>query len=209
MSPLRIWARAIGLWWRELIVWTIFNVVWFALQIPIVTGPPATAAMFVIARRVAAGEYVDFRDGVRALREMFIPAWKWGAITLILIVVIGGNLWFYQTDHGLPWDLLRIVWITIGLVWFTASLFFWPFWLAQADRRVSVTLRNVALFIAQRPGLALILVLSSLVVATASTLVTLPLVVALMSWLSLLGTVAVNDELHRIETRQAAESRAR
>ncbi|CAG0932612.1 hypothetical protein TFLX_02678 [Thermoflexales bacterium] len=204
MSPLRIWARAIDLWWRELIVWTIFNVVWFALQIPIVTGPPATAAMFVIARRVAAGEYVDFRDGVRALREMFIPAWQWGMITLILIVVIGGNLWFYQTTTGLQWDLLRIVWIAIGLVWFTASLFFWPFWLAQADRRVSVTLRNVALFIAQRPGLALILALSSLVVAAASTLVTLPLVVALMSWLSLLGTVAVNDELHRIETRQAA-----
>ncbi len=203
MSPTRIWAQAIGLWWRELIVWTIFNLVWFVLQILIVTGPPATAAMFVIAQRVAAGEYVDFGDGVRALREMFFPAWKWGAITLLLLVVIGGNLLFYQSASGLQWDVLRIVWITIGLVWYTLSLFYWPFWLAQADRRVSVTLRNAALFIAHRPGVALVLVVSSLIVALASVLVTLPLVVALMSWIALLGTVAVNDELHRSAVKQA------
>ena len=202
MSPFRIWARAIGLWWRELIVWTIFNIAWFALQIPIVTGPPATAAMFVIARRVAAGEYLDFGDGLRALREMFFPAWKWGAITLILIVVIGVNLWFYQAAAGLLWDVLRLVWITIGLLWFGMSLFYWPFWLAQADRRVSVTLRNSALFMARRPGVTLILVLSGLAVAVGSTLITLPLVVALMAWLALLGTVAVNDELRRIEVKR-------
>jgi hypothetical protein len=203
MSPLRIWANAIGLWWRELIVWTIFNLVWFALQIPIVTGPPATAAMFVMARHVAAGEYVSFGDGARALRDMFFPAWKWGAITLILIVVIGGNLLLYQSASGLPWDVLHIVWITIGLGWYALSLFYWPFWLAQTDRRVSVTLRNAALFIAHRPGVALILVISSLIVAIACTLVTLPLVVALMSWLALIGTVAVNDELRQIKISQA------
>ncbi len=203
MSPLRIWANTIGLWWRELIVWTIFNLAWFVLQIPIVTGPPATAAMFVIARRVAAGEYVDFGDGVRALREMFFPAWKWGAITVLLLVVIGGNLLFYQSAYGLQWDVLRIVWITIGLAWYALSLFYWPFWLAQADRRVSVTLRNAALFIAHRPGVALVLVVSSLIVAMASVLVTLPLVVVLMAWIALLGTVAVNDELHRSAVKQA------
>lgn len=66
--------RTIALWWREFILLTFFNLAWLALQVPIVTGPPATAAMYALARRVVDAEWISPLDGWSALRQMFLPA---------------------------------------------------------------------------------------------------------------------------------------
>jgi len=198
LKALSIAGQVLRLWWREFFSLTVFNIAWLALQIPIVTGPPATAAMYVIARRVVDDEFVEFRHGWGALREMFFPAWKWGAINLLIIITIVGNLWLYQAATGFGWTILRLVWGTIGLAWFAISFFYWPFWLAQKDRSLRTTLRNGFLFLAKRPGFAITLVLISAVIIVVSVLVTVPLATVLMAWLALIGILAVDDELKRM-----------
>ena len=173
-----------------------FNLIWLALQIPIVTGPPATAAMYVIARQLADGELIEPRHGLNALRRMFAPAWVWGALNLLIVGAVAGNFWFYQSATGWLWIGLRLVWGVIALGWFAINLFYWPFWLVQEQHSLGLTFRNSFLFLAKRPGLALTLMLMSALLIVVSVLTTLPLAMALMAWLALIGVLAVEEALH-------------
>jgi hypothetical protein len=189
----------VGLWSRELVLLTFFNLAWLVLQIPIVTGPPATAAMYTHARRIVDGEFVSPGDGLLALRQMFWPALKWGAPNLVIAVVFGVNFLFYAGAPGAGWAALRWLWGLLALVWFGLNLFYWPFWLAQSDRRLVTTYRNAAVFVLKAPVFALTLVILSLGLALSSLLTALPLVTVMMPWLALMGVLAVDEALQRDE----------
>ena len=109
-KPFLLFGRAISLWWRELISFMLLNILWLALQITIIAGPPATAAMYAAARRVVDGDYLDLRHYWDAMRQMFWPAWKWGAVNLVIVVVVAGNFWFYRNSSSSLIALLRLFW---------------------------------------------------------------------------------------------------
>jgi uncharacterized membrane protein YesL len=187
--------RAFRLWWSDFMLLIFFNLLWLVFQIPIVTGPPATAAMYVIARRLADGEFIEPRHGLDALRRMWVPAWVWGVINLVIVGVLVGNFWLYQSATGWLWTGLRLMWGIIALAWFAVNLFYWPFWLAQDQHSPQLTFHNSFLFLARQPGLALTLVLFSSILSIVSVLTTLPFAAALMSWLALIGVLAVGEAL--------------
>jgi uncharacterized membrane protein YesL len=188
--------HAFRLWWGDILLLIFFNLAWLALQVPIVTGPPATAAMYVVARHLANDELLELRYGLDALRQMFAPAWVWGAVNLLIVGVLVGNFWLYQSATGWLWTGARLVWGVIGLGWFAVNLFYWPFWLVQDQRSLQITFRNSFLLLAKRPGLALTLVVISAILIVVSVLTTLPLAAALMAWLALIGVLAVEEALH-------------
>ena len=195
MRALSVAARAFRLWWQEMYLLIFFNLVWLTCQVLIVPGPPATAAMYLIARRVADDELIELRHGWEALRQMFLPAWKWGAVNLLMLIVLGTNFVGYRMQTGLGWTMLRVVWGAIALAWFAMNLFYWPFWLAQSDRRLLTTYRNSALMLMKKPALGMTLMLVSALVILISVAVTLPFAAALMTWLALLGVLAVDEAL--------------
>ena len=195
VRALSVAARAFRLWWQEIYLLIFFNLVWLTCQVLIVPGPPATAAMYLIARRVADDELLELRHGWEALRQMFLPAWKWGAVNLLMLIVLGTNFVGYRMQTGLGWTMLRMVWGTIALAWFAMNLFYWPFWLAQSDRRLLTTYRNSALMLMKKPALGMTLMLVSALVILISVAVTLPFAAALMTWLALLGVLAVDEAL--------------
>ncbi len=197
IEALRVVGRAFRLWWGEMLLLTALNLAWLALQVPIVTGPAATAAMYAVARRIADGESVGPRQAWQALRQMARPALGWGAVNLILAVVIGVNFAVYSSAPGLTWAALRLAWGAIATLGFALNLFYWPFWLAQTDRRLALTFRNALLLYLKAPGFGLTLLLLCGVLIGVGVLTTLPLAVALMAWLALIGVLAVDVALHR------------
>jgi uncharacterized membrane protein YesL len=201
-KALSITLSALRLWWDEFMLLTLFNLVWLALQMPIITGPPATAAMYAVARRLADDEFIEPRHGWEALRQMFWPALKWGAANAVIVVVTIGNFWAYRNAPGLLWMTLRLLWGAIALIWFVLNLFYWPFWLAQSDRRMRTTLRNCAVFLLKAPVFGLTLALVSILLIVVSVLITLPLAVSLMAWLALIGVLAVDEAVKQFKTNQ-------
>lgn len=195
INALRVLVRALRLWWGELFMLTFFNLAWLALLALVITGPPATAAMYVIARRIADGEVIEPRDGWRALRQMLVPAWKWGAVNLMVIVVTASNFWAFQNMTGWTWTALRLLWGFCALLWCAVNLFYWPFWLAETDQRLTNTLRNGLVLLLKSPGLGLTLLVASALLVVSSILTTLPLAVALMAWLSLIGIIGLDAAL--------------
>jgi len=199
-DALSLLARAFKLWWSEFIPLTILNFAWLALQVPIITGPPATAAMYVVARRIAAGDGASAREAARALRQMLLPAWKWGALNLVIAAAVAVNFWAYNAAGGLVWDVLRLAWGLIATLWFAVNLFYWPFWLAQKDQRLRVALRNALVLYIKSPGLGLTLLIACALLIAASIALTVPLAVALMAWLALIGVLAVESALKPVES---------
>lgn len=198
-AALSVVAAAFRHWWNGFLLLILFNIVWLLLQLPIVTGPPATAAMYCIARRMVDGDLVEPRHGSQALRQMAIPGLKWGAVNLLVVAAVTTNFWAYRDYFGTGWTILRIGWGTVGLGWFVVNLFYWPFWLSQKDRSMKTTFRNSALFVARRPALGLSISLISALLIVVGILTTLPLASALMSWVALIGVLTVDQELKRVE----------
>jgi hypothetical protein len=183
------------LWWQEFILLTVFNLAWFGLQLLIVTGPPATAAMYAICKRVVEGDLIELQHGWEALRDSFVPAWKWGLPNLIIAVVVVGNFSAYHDAPGVGWAALRLVWAVVAVTWFSANLFYWPLWLAQEDRSFRTTVRNCFVYLAKQPVLAFSVVVISAILTFVSLAFTLPLAVGLMAWLALMGILAVEVEV--------------
>ncbi len=204
-KSIKIIGRAITLWWDELFLMMLFNIIWLALQVPIITGPPATAAMFAIARHRIKGDYIDPRLGWNALRRMFLPSLKWGLAYLTVIGLIVFNFWSYREAAGLGWTIFRLLWGMIGVTWLIANFFYWPFWLNQSDQRISTTLRNSMVFIIRNLSLSLPLIVICSAFAIVSILTTLPLATVLMAWLALISTLAVEENLKELRNSSDLE----
>lgn len=206
IRALKTVGHAIKLWYDEVYILVFVNIVWFLLQIPIVTGPAATATMYAIARKVVDREYLELRTILSDLRGMFLPALTWGFVNLIVIVVLVANFMVYQAEYSLVWGVLRVAWGSIALIWIGANLFYWPFWLAQTDRRLITTFKNCIIFLLKNPVFSLSILVVCTVFVVVGTIMTVPLVVLLISWLALIGVLAVEEGLKEIKSNESSET---
>jgi uncharacterized membrane protein YesL len=194
-------SRALRLWWDDLVPFLALNAVWFVLQLPVLTGPPATAALYAMVRESHDGVYWGPREAWAAFRRLFWPAWRWGLPNLAFLLVSFFNFAVYWDSPGLAWTLLRLLWGLTFFAWFGMNLFFWPFWMAQEDKSLRTTYANAARFFLLNPSAGLLLAALSILLTLVSLILTLPFTLALACWLACMGTVAVRQSLERRRSR--------
>jgi uncharacterized membrane protein YesL len=200
-----VW-RALRLWWHDSFLFILLNIGWLVMQIPVITGPAATAALYSVARKASQGDFLTPADALAEMRRLFIPAIKWGVLNLGILGTVAANFYLYREADGIYWMLLRGLWGGIGALWLAINCFYWPFWLEQDQPTMRQTLYNCCVLLAKRPIYALSIFLITLVVAAISIGLTLPFGAALMTWIALIGTTAVEDELARVRAAHAAAS---
>lgn len=92
---------------------------------------------------------------------------------------------------------MRVVWFVILGLWGALNLFYWPFWLAQADKsmRTTYAYANCGRFLLLNflPVLVLLLVVAVLTFVSVQT--TVPFGVGLMVWVTLIAETAVAQSL--------------
>ena len=195
MNPLRVIGHAFRLWWRDWLGMVFLNILWFLFQIPIVTGPPATAVLYTIMQRTYDNDYWEMQELWPLLRKLFRPAWRWAFPNVILLLVLAGNFYLYQNRAGTSWTILRLVWGTALTIWLMMNLFYWPFWLGQEDKSWRTTMANCGRFLLLNPGTALVLFIFCAILMTVSVLITVPLVAGAVCLLALVGITAVQRAL--------------
>ena len=201
LSPLRIKGGIPGAlravlrgWWREIFVLTGLNLVWTLAAFSIVALPPATAAMFYVARHVLANDgFINWQSFWHPFRRYWRAAWGWGLVAFGLGGVAAANLWTYRDAPGTSWTILRSVWATFLVVWVVLNLFFWPFWFAEDEehRTLGTTWRNSLAFLSAHPLPALFVTVIVLVLGFVSFLYGVPLGVLFMTWTALLATATL------------------
>jgi hypothetical protein len=113
----------------------------------------------------------------------------------LVFLVIGVNFMAFGGEGGAVWSALHLVWGVFLLVWLGLNFYYWPFWLAQTDRSLKTTYGNCARFFLLHPWTAVTLAIFAGLITAVSILITLPVGLALVCWLALLGTAAVQASL--------------
>jgi len=193
-------------WWNHLVHLTMLNIIWLIAQILVVTGPPATATLYIVANQIAQGELLSVRDVWTIFRAMFVPAWKWAACNLIVLLVLASYLLWAPTQAGVIFSFVSVLVLLVLLLWLTMNLFYWPLWIAQEDTGLRNTFRNAFVIVIAAPVDSFSLFLVNALMIVVSALVVLPLIHFLMVWMALLGENVAQMLIKRISIAQKATS---
>lgn len=195
IKPFHILGHASRLLWRDWIGLMFLNILWVIFQIPIITGPPATAVLYAMAGHVYNDEFWEMKETWQLLRSLFWPAWRWALPNAIIVLILLFNIVAYWSAASLGWMILRLFWSLLLLFWIMLNLFYWPFWLAQEDKSLRTTYANCARFLILNFWPSFIITIVCVVVVIISILTTLPMLVATVAWLALVGATAVGHSL--------------
>ncbi len=141
-------------------IWTVLvcNLVWTLSNILIIPGPPATLALFTYCNRLAHGEMADFGDYWRAFRSQWGPAWRLGAINLLVIFLLVGDFILTGQLYQTPFARFMQGFYLAGLgAWLIVQLYALPFLIEQATPSVRQALRNAAVMLGRNPGFSVVL----------------------------------------------------
>jgi uncharacterized membrane protein YesL len=135
--------------WQELWTILIVNLLFLLGNLLIITGPPATLALFFYGNRIAHGEVANERDFLEAIRKFWGPAWCWGLINLLMIGLLTGDYYLIGnlTDNPEMASFVQGLYVALLLSWLLLQLFALPFLFEQNQPSVLQALRNAAVFI--------------------------------------------------------------
>lgn len=128
-----------------------FNLLWFLCCLPLITAPPATAALYAITRDKALREETGIRDFFGYMWRYAWVGWRW---FLLNFVAVGGglvNIWFYNGMELAFAPLLMALWLVALVIWLCIQQFCFPLLLAQYEPRVLLALRNAAVLGLRHP----------------------------------------------------------
>jgi len=152
--------------WQEL--WTILvvNLLFLVATILVITAPPATLALFYYGNRIVHDEIATERDFLRAIREYWGPAWRWGFINITVIAFLTGDYYLVGrlTENTDLAAFVQGLYVILLAGWLLLQWFTLPFLLEQKEPRVRQAFRNAGLFMSKNFVfvfiLALLLILS-------------------------------------------------
>lgn len=155
--------------WQEL--WTILVVhLLFVLgNLLVIPGPPATLALFFYGNRIAHGEVAGLPDFLKAMRQYWGPAWRWGLLNLLVLGLLAGDYYFTGMLAGptRTGRFLQGLYIALLAAWLLLQFFLPPFLFEQERPSVLQALRNAFVFAGRNLGSVLLLVLLLLLILAA------------------------------------------
>lgn len=156
--------------WADLWTLLICNLFWLFAVLLILPGPPATLALFYICNQIARGEVFDLGDFWGAFRRWWKPAWRWGAVFLLVIAVF--ILDFIMAGHfQTSWKpYLQGLYIVLAGCWSVVNFFALSFLFEQNEMRISQALRNAVVLIGKNIGFTMELLVLLLIILTAGSI---------------------------------------
>src|SRR4051794_18804390 len=194
-------AIAAGLVWKRIGLLVAANVLWLLLSLLVVTWPAATAGLFYLAQRVVREELErepleahlsDFWVGFRRhwQRSTLLTILDVGALVLILVALA-----FYLRSSVEPLRWLVGPILLVCLVWLGAQLYLYPRLLQRPTEPPWEILRAALLMALGFPLSTLSLLVTSLVLFVAATLLAGPVLFIFFSAMAVLQTVILRQVL--------------
>lgn len=143
--------------WNDLLTTALVNLLWILGTVLVVTGPPATLALFYVGNRIAHGEPSDAGDFVQGLRRYFGLGWRWGLLNGAVLFLLAGDV--ILTNHLSQSDLARLaqgLYLALLGVWLLLQLYTLPFLFEQETPSLKLALRNSALMLGRNVGFSLV-----------------------------------------------------
>ncbi len=197
--------------WGDLLTTALVNVMWLGLTLPLVTAPPATLALFAVGNRLAHGEPTDPRDFLPALGRYFGVGWRWGALQLVVLALLAGDLVLSGRLAGdsVAGRLVQGFYLAALAIWLLLQLYVLAFLCEQQEPSLRTALRNGALMLGNNLVFSATLGLLVLLALISGTVFFFVSIAAGGVFLALVGSHAVLNRLaaHQRQTRRLSAGR--
>lgn len=190
--------------WDDL--WTMLagNLFWLIANVLIIPGPPATLAIVYYGNRLAHGEQADLADLWQAFRSYWGPAWRWGAVNIVVTAFLVANVSLTGQMQLGAWEpAIQGLYVALLVLWLAVQFFALPFLFEQEKMRVRQALRNSAVLIGKNMGFCLALWILLGLILIAGSLAFLLSAMLGMVFMACAGNRAVLNRLELI--RQAGD----
>ena len=187
--------------WDEILLLVVFNVFWVIGVMLIIPGPFVTFALFAIIYDVGQGKGISFGKFFSCGWQALKPAYVWGGINLVAIVMLVVNINFYASIDASWAPFLQIVFIGVALFWVMLQWISLPMYPRLEQPGFRLALRNAAVVIARYPLFVLALAIWIVLIGIISYFLQILFILAGVSLVALLTNrlveAAVRKELQR------------
>ena len=164
----------------------VVNLLWFGCSVTLILLPPATAALFEMARRSYDNQPPTPRDFFAAMRRWWWLSWRWGAINALLVLAAVVSMSFYAGQWDGAGDFAAGIIGLLTVLALLAQVYVWPYLLLQDTPDLRLALRNSAFTVLGDPALLLAHGLVWLVVGLPGVILIAPVMLVLPMFLALL-----------------------
>lgn len=169
-SAVRVVRAGLSDVWSDLWTALVCEFIWLLSIALILPAPPVTVALFYITNRQAHGEVAGLDDFWEGLRRFWLPAWRWGAANLGVLLILGGDIYLLNKGQVTPLIyFLQGFYLVCLAGWVILQFYTLPFLLEQEKPAVFTALRNGALMFASNPGFTFWVILMLLLLCIAGT----------------------------------------
>ena len=196
-SAFRVFGRAIGDTWYQLIGYTACNIVVVLGSLLVIPAPPLLVGLFQVSTESARyNERPEVSALLRAARERFLDAWKLAAIALLGIFLLSVSVYFYAalgTTWALPLVALTFTlsWAWLGVIFYSSAL------LVRSERGVGIAIRNSLVVFSRYPVFSSTLLILCFFVFLLSIFVAPLFVLVTISFYVVLSTRATTWALRK------------
>jgi len=189
--------------WDEMYLLVVVNVLWVALSVLLVTGPPATAGLFVLTHRLACGEAASLRDFFEGFRRYFWRSWLWAIVAGAGFFILGGDAVLMGGLSSADYVVfIQGFFLMLLFLWAFVLLYAFPLVLEQEQSSLRLALRNALVMFATNQSFSITLFGLALLAALLSSLLVAPWGIITVVFLALMGNHAVLDRLEAYRAKE-------
>lgn len=194
-ASLRVIGRALVTWWDDWVQLLVVNLAWAGLCLTVVLAPPATFGLYAVTHDLRQGQSRGLGGLLEGLRRFFWPAWRWGALNVVVLVILWVSFVFYSQVTAAWGPALTLLSLGAIVIWLIVQFYALPFFMEQEQKSLRLALRN-GLFVAlAAPVYTLVIGLAAGLIVVACVVLVGPLFLGGPCLLALLGHQAVHERL--------------
>ncbi|MDQ3328008.1 MAG: hypothetical protein M3506_05760 [Chloroflexota bacterium] len=196
-AAVRVFGRAIGDTWYQLVGYTACNIVVVLGSLLVIPAPALLVGLLQVSTESARyNERPEVSALLHAARARFFAAWRLAAVELLGVFLLGVSIYFYAaigTTWALPLVALTFTlsWAWLGVIFYASAL------LVRSERGVWIAIRNSLVVFTRYPLFSTTLLFLSFLVFLLSLFVAPLFVLVTFSFYAVLATRATTWALRK------------
>jgi uncharacterized membrane protein YesL len=201
-ASIQVIVRAVVDWWDDWVSLELINLLWVLSWVTIILGPPATMGVYYVTSRLSDGEGLGISGFIEGSRRYFLQGWLLMLLNVVLIFVFIVNYLFYGTLESSWADVLKGVFLLLGIFWFVIQFYAIPYLLEQEEKKVHVALKNGLFTVFAAPAFTLTVFGISALLIVVSVVLIFPALLGIPCLIAMIGSRAVIDRLEEFGIRE-------
>jgi uncharacterized membrane protein YesL len=182
---------AVKLWWNDWGNQVVVSLVAILASLTIVLLPAALFGIYQEALDLTHRQRSGLLGFWSGFKKYLTKSLGWGLINLIVLLVLGTNVWFYYNSQLVSAPILTVITIIMGVLWIIWQFFSLSCYFLQEKQTFKLAWKNGFVVILKQPLYALIISLVMLALLVLTFYLYIPLVLASIPLIAILGLRAV------------------